>query len=137
MVPGGKMIEKIPFQEFQFEYVRSRGPGGQNVNRTNSAVQLRWNVDNSVGFLEEEKYKIKSKLKNIINSENEIVLRSDSFRDQDQNRKAVLKKLDYYLQKALFAPKIRHKTKPTRASVKKRLKSKTLHSQKKELRKKV
>ena len=49
-------VKRIPYYEFLFEVTRSRGPGGQNVNRTNTAVVLRWNPSNSQAFSDDEKY---------------------------------------------------------------------------------
>lgn len=116
-------------EEVYFEYTRSRGPGGQHVNRTQSAAILRWHVPTSNSYSEEDKAKILEKLGNYINSEGFLSLRSDQFRDQDQNRKACLDRLDQLLKQALFKPKKRVKTKPTRSSVKKRLDSKRKHSE--------
>ena len=129
-----KQALRIPFSELQFEYVRSRGPGGQNVNRTNSAAILRWNVPGSPSFSWEEKEKILTKLRNQISQSGDLILRSDEFRDQDQNRSQCLKKLDQLLAKAFFTPKKRYATKPTRGSKERKLKEKNRRSQIKSLR---
>lgn len=102
--------------EIELEYTRSRGPGGQHVNRTNSAAILRWNVKNSVVITPEERAVIESKLKNYISQDGDLILRSDEFRDQEANRKKVLEKLDSLLDKAFFVPKARKPTKPTKSS---------------------
>ncbi len=129
-------IEKIPFSEFQFEPTRSRGPGGQSVNRTSSAMILRWNIDRTTAFTEEEKIRIKSVLKNLISTDGDLLLRSDSFKDQDQNRKYCLEKLENFLQRALFIPKLRKKTRPSKSSIKRRLEGKSRRSEVKSLRRK-
>lgn len=121
---NSKWIQKIPFHEFTFEVTRSRGPGGQNVNRTNSAVILRWDYQDSGVSTEEQKRIISNKLANMINVENEIYIRSEESRDQDQNKKLCLNKLEILLQKAFFVPKKRIKTRPSRSSVERRIKSK-------------
>ena len=106
--------------EIEMEFVRSRGPGGQHVNKTNSAAMLRWNFSTSKVLLEETRIILADKLANQITSDGDIVIRSDEFRDQDQNRQRCLEKLDQMIEKALFVPKERKATKPTRSSKEKR-----------------
>jgi ribosome-associated protein len=117
--------------EIQFEASRSSGPGGQNVNKTNSAVTLRWNFENSPSMSFEQKEQIREKLKSYRNIEGEIVIKSQEFRDQPQNKAAGLRKLEELLTKAFFKPKKRFKTKPTRSSVEKRLTAKKIKSDRK------
>lgn len=102
--------------EIELEYVRSRGPGGQNVNKTNSAALLRWNVIDSQILTVEQQQIIASKLANVLTSDGDVILRSDEFRDQAMNRKRCLEKLESLLEKAFFVPKARKKTKPTYSS---------------------
>jgi len=123
------MLYSAVIPEIWFEYVRSRGPGGQHVNKTNSAAILRWHVPSSQAFSEEQKETILSKLSNHINSEGFLLLRSDQFRDQDQNRNACVDKLQLILKRALHKPKKRIKTKPSRSSVRKRIDSKKAHGE--------
>lgn len=127
----------IPFHEFDFSYARSRGPGGQNVNRTNSAAILRWNLLNTQAFSEEVKQRLIHKLSSQLTSEGDLLIRSEEQRDQDQNRSACIRKLQALLKKALFVPKKRVATKPTRSSVRKRLDTKRHQSETKSLRRKV
>ncbi len=124
-------------KEIWFEFTRSRGPGGQHVNKTNSAALLNWHVQSSAAFSEEQKALIAVKLENHINSEGYLHLRSDQFRDQDQNKKACLEKLDNFLKAALFKPKKRYKTKPTRSAVRERINTKKINGETKKLRGKV
>ncbi len=124
-------------KEIWFEFTRSRGPGGQHVNKTNSAALLNWHVQSSTAFSDEQKALILGKLENHINSEGYLHLRSDQFRDQDQNKKACLNKLDLLIQSALFKPKKRFKTKPTRSAVRKRIETKKIKGETKKLRGKV
>jgi ribosome-associated protein len=131
------MLYSAVIPEIWFEYVRSRGPGGQHVNKTNSAAILRWHVPSSQAFNEDQKQNIQSKLANYINSEGFLNLRSDQFRDQQQNRSACVEKLQHLLKKALFKPKKRIKTKPTRSSIKKRIESKKARGEVKKNRQKV
>lgn len=122
--------------EPRFEAIRSRGPGGQNVNKVSSAAMLIWPFFESRGLTAEEKEVINSKLCNIINSENEIILRSDEYRDQIRNKERCLEKLRVILEAALFRPKPRKPTKPTRASKERKLKQKSHRGDVKKLRRK-
>ena len=128
---------QIPFFEMEFSYARSRGPGGQNVNRTNSAAILRWNLWASQSLSDELKERLAQKLHGKLTTEGDLIIRSEVHRDQDQNRSECIKKLHETLRKALFVPKRRVATKPTRSSQRKRLESKKKDSEIKALRKKV
>lgn len=115
-------------QEVNFQAQRSRGPGGQNVNRTNSSVQLRWAYLDSSLFNEEQKIKISQKLSSWISGENILIIRSDVHRDQELNKKECLSRLKFLLEKAFFQPKLRKKTRPTYSSKIKKQKGKTHRS---------
>ena len=130
-------LPKIPWSEFEFTYVRSRGPGGQNVNKTNSAVILRWNISKSSVFSNEIKERILTKLQHRLTEDGDIIIRSDIHRDQDQNRSECLERLTDLLLKALFVPKKRIKTKPTKSSQQRRVDSKKRKAIDKVLRRKV
>lgn len=130
-------IEQIPWAEFSFEVTRSRGPGGQNVNKTNSAVILRWNLFATTVFSEEQIQLLKNRLQNQLTRDGEILIRSDSLRDQDQNRRACLLKLESILKAALFIHKKRKATKPTKSSQRKRVDSKKIHANIKSNRKRL
>lgn len=129
-----KWISKIPYTELHFEFVRSGGPGGQHVNKTNSAAILRWHIDSTEVFSEDQKVKLLAKLK--INQEGEIVIRSEEFRDQEKNKKRCLEKLDFLIEKALFVQKKRKATKPSKAQKEKRFKAKKVRSEVKKSRSK-
>lgn len=121
-------------QEITFEFTRSRGAGGQHVNRTESAVILRWNLIGTKAYQGIEKDRLISKLSSQLTKEGELMIRAETHRDQDSNRKEALRRFEEILQKALFVPKKRIKTKPTKSSQRKRLDSKKKESQKKRLR---
>ncbi|MNK07819.1 Peptidyl-tRNA hydrolase ArfB [compost metagenome] len=131
------MAIRIPYHEMEFSYARSRGPGGQNVNKTNSAVILKWHLESSDVLTEETKQRLLIKLAGKITKEGHILIRSEVHRDQDQNKSDCIAKLHSLLEKALFVPRKRVATKPSRSSVRKRLDTKTKHSEIKSLRKKV
>lgn len=123
-------------KEVEYVAVRSRGPGGQNVNKVSSAALLFWNYKLSAALSIEEKALVQAKLSNIINSENELYLRSDEFRDLQQNKSRCLEKLRELITAALHKPKTRRPSKPTRASKKRKMQAKQIKSDSKKSRQK-
>lgn len=115
-------LSLIPWSEFEFESTRSRGAGGQHVNRTNSAVWLRWHPMTSSAFTEEQKLVLTKRLK--LTVEGELIIRSESERSQEMNKKECLQKLQQILVQAFFVPKKRKATKPTYSSQRKRVEAK-------------
>lgn len=132
-----KWIGKIPWGELEFSVMRSRGPGGQNVNRTNSAVQLRFNLKDTQAFTDFEKNRILERLASRLTTEGDLLIRSETSRDQEQNRKACLEKLDALLERSFHRDPPRKKTKPTKSSVRKRVETKRRHSEIKQNRGKI
>ena len=130
----GILLEEI-YPELIFTATRSGGPGGQNVNKVNSKVTLRWDVRHSNLINEQQKERVLLKLAKFINKEGEVVLSAETTRSQLMNKEQVLKKLKALLVNAFHTRKPRKKTKPTKASVARRLASKKKHSQKKTMRK--
>lgn len=114
--------------EFIFQATRSSGPGGQNVNKVSSKVELRFNVRDSQLLSEEEKSIIVQKLGNKMNKLEEIVLAAQTDRSQLKNKEKVIEKFYTLMEKALMPPKKRFKTRPTKSSVEKRLESKRVQS---------
>ncbi|MCB9001106.1 MAG: aminoacyl-tRNA hydrolase [Bacteroidales bacterium] len=123
--------------EFKFSTSRSGGPGGQNVNKVSTKVELRFNVAQSVLLLPEEKVVILKKLENKINKDGELVLVSQSERSQLANKEKVVEKFYSLIVKALTPRKKRKPTKQTKASKEKRLQTKKINSEKKSRRKSV
>ena len=121
--------------EFIFSSSRSSGPGGQNVNKVSTKVELRFNLLLTSGFSEKEKELIFSKLKNKINKESEIILTSQSERTQLLNKAAVIGKFYDLVSEALTIPLKRRSTRPTSTSNIKRLDSKRNRGSLKKLRK--
>ena len=121
--------------EIVFSATRSSGPGGQNVNKVNTRVELRFSVINSTIFSDEEKARISLKLKNRINSEGELIITSQTARNQLDNKEKALEKFFDLIEKALTIQKKRLKSGPTFASRLKRLESKKNLALKKQLRK--
>lgn len=109
--------------ELQFAFVRASGPGGQNVNKVATAVQLRFDVERS-SLSEEVKGRLRKIAGNRITSDGELLIEAKKFRTQEQNREDAIRRLTEILQRAFQKPKIRTKTRPTAASREKRLKEK-------------
>ncbi len=122
-------------KEFLFSAGRSSGPGGQNVNKVNTRVELRFAVDKSENLSSAEKNKIKIKLKNRINAAGELVLVAQTERSQWRNRLQVTSRFFKLLEEVLTPVKKRIKTSPTSASRLKRIESKKRMGLKKQLRK--
>ena len=127
--------KKLVETEIVFSATRSSGPGGQNVNKVNSRVELRFSVLNSTVFSDDEKARISLKLKNRINSEGEMVLTSQTGRSQLDNKEKAIEKFFEILEKALTIQKKRIKTSPSITSRLKRMESKKITALKKQLRK--
>jgi ribosome-associated protein len=123
--------------EFKFSSSRSGGPGGQNVNKVSSKVELRFNVLESNLLSVEEKDIIKVKLANKINNEGELILVCQTERSQLANKEKVIDKFYTILLKALTPIKKRKPTKPSKTSKEKRLVGKKINAEKKSLRKRV
>jgi ribosome-associated protein len=121
--------------EMVLSATRSSGPGGQNVNKVNTQVELRFSVKNSNLFSDVEKDRIFLKLKNKINSEGELILTSQTARTQLDNKENVIEKFYELIEKALTIQKKRLKSRPTAASRLKRLESKKSQALKKLFRK--
>jgi ribosome-associated protein len=121
-------------REFIFSTSRSSGPGGQNVNKVSTRVELRFNLPGTSLFTEEEKLIIYKKLKNKINKELQLVLVSQEARTQTSNKKIVTGKFYKIVSKALTLQETRKPTRPTLASKLRRLESKSSRSSIKRLR---
>ncbi len=118
----------VPLREFSFEFARSGGPGGQNVNKVASKATLRWAVERSPSLPEEVRRRFVAKHHRRINSDGELVLSSQRFRDQGRNVADCLEKLRAMLAEAAKRPKTRRRTRPTKASKQRRLDEKRRRS---------
>lgn len=130
------MDEEKLRQEIRYKAVRSSGAGGQNVNKVSSKVELHFPLDSTQVFTEEEKDRIREKLRSRLTNNNELVLQSDESRSQHRNKELVTKRFIEMVKAALVRQKSRKKTRPSKASKLKRLRSKKIQSEKKSNRKK-
>jgi len=114
---------QIDERELQLEYIRASGPGGQNVNKVATAVQLRFDINAS-----SLPYQIKERLIRIagkrVTSYGIFIIEAKHFRTQEQNREDAIKRFVELVRKSLEKPKMRTKTKPTKSSKEKRLREK-------------
>ncbi len=119
----------IPDFELDFEFVRSSGPGGQNVNKVNSKAQLRWDALDSEALPPSVKERLIASFGGRLTKEGELLFSSDRYRDQQRNKEDCLEKLREILLSVAEAPKPRKKTKPTRGSQERRHKTKKIRGE--------
>ena len=124
----------IPWTEVEWTATRSSGAGGQHVNRTNSAVQLRFSISNSLVLSEMQKDKLKVRLAHRLIQGDEIMIRIEDQRDQKSNKDRAYKLLQQMIEKALIDPKKRIGTKPKRSAIKARLSTKKIRGDIKKMR---
>ena len=122
---------RIADDELQFTFVRSSGPGGQNVNKLNTKAVLRWAVRTSSSLPDQVRQRFLARFASRITGEGELLVTSQRFRDQRQNQRDCLEKLRQMLLEVATPPKRRKKTKPTKSSVARRRTQKSAHSKKK------
>jgi ribosome-associated protein len=125
----------IDENEVQLDFIRSSGPGGQNVNKVATAVQLRFDVHAS-SLPEDAKARLLAMAGHRATAEGKLLIEARRFRTQEQNREDALRRFVDLVRKALVPPKPRQKTKPTEASKAKRVRSKKIKGDIKRLRQK-
>ncbi|UOG75314.1 aminoacyl-tRNA hydrolase [Hymenobacter tibetensis] len=117
--------------ELQFQTSRSSGPGGQNVNKVESRVELRFRLPDSELLTDEQKQTLLQRLASKLTTEGDLLVVAQEDRSQLRNREIALRKFYEMLQKALHKPKPRKATKPSKGAVRERLESKKKHGEKK------
>lgn len=132
MIPDSLFLS----HEITFQVSRSSGPGGQNVNKVNSRVVLRFDVMSSGLLTNDQKALLLTRLSGRLSKEGVLLLPAQESRSQSRNKEDALRKFDELLKEAFTPVKKRRKTKPSKGSKEKRMKHKKSHSEKKQWRKK-
>lgn len=126
---------RIPLDEFAWAFSRSGGPGGQNVNKVNTRVQLRWPLDRTDALSEAVMERFRKRHRRRINKEGELLITSQRFRDQLKNRHDCLERLTALVEEVLTVPPPRRPTRVSRGAKERRIKAKKERSETKRLRK--
>ena len=134
-----KITDSIYINESEVKesFIRSSGPGGQHVNKVATAVQLRFNAKNSGNISAKVFNRLRAIAGSKLTEDGNVIIVSREHRSQSQNRRVALDKLISLLQQAAKKPKRRKKTRPSQASVEKRLRNKRLQSEKKKSRRNI
>jgi ribosome-associated protein len=130
-MPEIRITPEIVLDERELEenFVLASGPGGQNVNKVSSAVQLRFNVAFSPSLSEPVRYRMMIALKSRLTKDGELILVGRKYRDQIRNREEVRARLIELVRAATVEPKKRYKTRPPRAAKENRLQHKKKHAE--------
>ena len=114
----------IPDEELEWKFIRSGGPGGQNVNKVSSAAQLRFLLPQNSSLPVPVRNRLRRLAGQKLIDDGSILFKAMSERSQDQNRRAALSRLEELIRAALVEPKIRKKTRPTKGSQERRIETK-------------
>ena len=127
---------QIDENELQESFIRASGPGGQNVNKVATAVQLRFNAERTTVLDEDVKKRLKRLAGRRMAADGEIVIEAKRYREQEKNRADARERLAVLIRKALEKPRLRRQTRPTKASVVRRVEAKKKRGSVKKMRSK-
>jgi len=119
----------VPEAALETKAVRASGPGGQNVNKLATKIQMRVDLDRVLGFEGDDLARVRAFLKSRLDADGRLLVMSQETRDQARNREDCAAKVVELIRAALFRPKMRRRTKPTRASKERRIEAKRHHSE--------
>lgn len=127
----------IPESELEFRFILASGPGGQNVNKVATAVQLRFDAERTRSLSDEVKQRLLDLAGSRATKDGVLVINAKRYRTQERNRQDARERLLALLRRAVHKPKPRRKTRPSRAAREKRLQAKRVQSDKKRARARV
>jgi ribosome-associated protein len=119
----------VPFREIVFRFVRSSGPGGQNVNRVKSKAVMRWNVRASPSIAEDVRARFVARFAARITADGDLLLVSDRHRERERNRQDCLERLSRMLASVAASPRPRRKTRTPRSVRERRLLDKRMRAE--------
>lgn len=136
MIPINDQIS-LNEEELQFEFIRSSGPGGQNVNKVSTAVRLRFDVAGSASLPDDVRYRLIRLAGRKVGADGVLTIHARAKRTQEANRRDTIERLVELVQNACVRPKTRRESRPTQASRKRRLEAKRRHGETKARRRSV
>ncbi len=115
---------RIPDDELEFEFIRSPGPGGQNVNKVATSVRLRFDVAHSPSLPDDVRRRLMEREAGRVNADGVLTIRASRHRTRERNRREAVERLEAMIRAALHVPRPRRPTRPTAASRRRRLEEK-------------